>query len=199
MSGADLASVPAQGKELLPDRVAAAIRGRIEDGTYPVGSVLPPRPLLVEELGVSRSTVDQACRALRELGLLVSVPGRGRGTVVLDPLDPPAGPEVLARRSEDECETWPGRGSTRDTIERITAAVRKRIAGGTYQPGRRIPSVAELAEEFSCRPWLAREALAALKGEALLYSLSPKGHFVCPDASGARSTVKTTRRPGGGK
>jgi len=199
MSGTDLTPVPAQGKELLPTRIAAMILGRIEDGTYPAGSVLPPRPLLVEELGVSRSVVDQACRALRERGLLVSVPGRGRGTVVVDPLNPPTGPEVLARRSGGKCESWPGRGSTRETVARITRAVRKRIADGTYRPGGRIPSVAELAEEFGCRTWLAREAVDVLKGEGLLYSLSPKGHFVCPDAAGARSTVKTTRRPGGGK
>ncbi|WP_055522847.1 GntR family transcriptional regulator [Streptomyces graminilatus] len=199
MSGTDLTPVPAQGKELLPTRIAAVIHGRIEDGTYPAGSVLPPRPRLVEELGVSRSTVDHACRALRERGLLVSVPGRGRGTVVVDPLNPPTGPEVLARRGEGACETWPGRGSTRDTVDRITAAVRKRIADGTYRPGRRIPSVAELAEEFDCRTWLAREAVDVLKGEGLLYSLRPKGHFVCPDVAGARNAVKTTRRLGGGE
>ena len=197
MSGTVLEPGPAQGKERLPDRVAAVLRSRIDDGTYPVGSVLPPRPLLVEELGVSRSTIDHACRALREQGVLLTVPGRGRGTVVRDPLNPTTGPDVLARRSEGACETWPGRGSTRDTVERIAAAVRTRITDGTYQPGRRIPSVAQLAEEFSCRTWLAREALDALKGEGLLYSLSPKGHFVCPDAAGTRSTVKTTRRPGG--
>ncbi|WP_405814193.1 hypothetical protein OG241_06380 [Streptomyces sp. NBC_01390] len=36
MSATDLKPVPAQGKELTPDRVAAAIRGCTEDGTYPV-------------------------------------------------------------------------------------------------------------------------------------------------------------------
>ncbi|MFJ9580739.1 GntR family transcriptional regulator [Streptomyces sp. NPDC101191] len=184
---------------MLPTRIAALIHGRIEDGTYPAGSVLPPRPRLVEELGVSRSVVDQACRALRERGLLVSVPGRGRGTVVVDPRDPPTGSEVLARRSEGGCEIWPGRGSTRNTVERITRAVRMRISDGTYQPGGRIPSVAELAKEFSCRTWLAREAVAVLKGEGFLYSLSPKGHFVCPDVAEVRNAGQTTRRPGGGR
>ncbi|MFE6939700.1 GntR family transcriptional regulator [Streptomyces chartreusis] len=198
MSGTDLTPRPGQGKEPLPARIAAMILGRIEDGTYPVGSVLPPRRLLVEELGVSRAVVDKACRALRDRGLLFTVPGRGHGTVVVDPRHPPAGPEVLARRSEGECERWPGRGSTRETVDRIVAAIRKRITDGAYPPGGRIPSVAELTEEFACRTWLARKAVGVLKDEGLLYSHSPKGHFVCRDAEEARGTVKTTRRPGGG-
>lgn len=94
---------------------------------------------------------------------------------------------------------WPGRGSTRDTIEHITAAVRKRIADGTYQPGQRIPTVAEFAKEFSCRRWLARTALGVLKSEGLLYSLNPKGHFVCSDVAAARNAVKTTSCLGGGE
>lgn len=199
MSGTELTPVPAQGKELLPTQIAAVILGRIDDGTYPVGSVLPPRRLLVEELGVSRSVVDQACRALRDQGLLLSIPGMGRGTVVLDPLNPPTGPEVLARRSDGECETWPGRGSTRATVARITAAVRKRVADGTYPVDQRIPTVAQLAEEFTCRIWLAREAVDVLKGEGLLYSRRPKGHFVSTVAAETRNTVKTTRSPGGSR
>jgi DNA-binding GntR family transcriptional regulator len=168
------------------------LRGRIEDGTYPVGSVFPSRRVFVEELGVSRSTIDSACRALAEEGYLLCRPGRG--TLVLDPLGPPTGPDVLARTGEDRQETWSRPGSTQDTIDRIASEIRKRIADGTYPPARRIPSMAQLAPEFSARTWLVREALAVLKKERLLYSHNPHGHFVDPDVSETRSTAGLARQ-----
>ncbi|WP_328373390.1 winged helix-turn-helix domain-containing protein (plasmid) [Streptomyces sp. NBC_00445] len=170
---------------LLPDQVAALIRGRITDGTYPAGSVLPPHRLLVKELGVSGSTINLAYRVLRAQGYLLVIPGRG--TVVLDPLNSPQGPAVLARTTEGPCETWPSPGSNRDTVKRVTATIRDRITDGTYPPDQRIPTLAQLSAEFNARTWLVREALAALKNEGLLYSLSPKGHFVHPDAAGTRA------------
>ncbi|MFD4578180.1 winged helix-turn-helix domain-containing protein [Streptomyces sp. NPDC058417] len=184
-------------REALSGQVAAVIRSRIADGVYTVGSVLPPRPLLADELGVSRSTLDLACRALRNEGLLAVVPGRGRGTVVIDPLKPP-GREVLARRGAGEYEKWPGRGATRDTVERITAAIRKRIADGTYRPGGRIPTVTELAMEFGARTWLAREAVDSLREEGVVYCRRPAGHFVRPGAAArADGSMPTTRQSGG--
>jgi DNA-binding GntR family transcriptional regulator len=173
------------------------LRGRIEDGTYPVGSVFPARRLFVEELEVSRSTVDSACRALAEEGYLLCFPGRGRGTLVLDPLRPPTGPEVLARTDGDRQEMWSRQGSTQDTVDRIAAEIRKRIADGTYSPGARIPSVAQLAPDFGARTWLVREALAVLKKERLLYSHNPYGHFVDRNVSKAKSTAALARRGAG--
>ncbi|MFF4363494.1 GntR family transcriptional regulator [Streptomyces sp. NPDC001604] len=177
--------VSANEARRLRDSVAVLILGRIKDGTYPVGTVLPARWLIAEELGVSRSTVDVACRALTGQGYLVGVPGRGRGTVVLDPLNPSAGPDVHARTSEGQCETWPGPGSNRDMLEHITAGIRQRIADGTYPTGQRIPSVAQIAAQSGTRTWLARQAVDALKAEGLLYCRNPKGHFVSADAVSA--------------
>ncbi|MEU3147010.1 GntR family transcriptional regulator [Streptomyces sp. NPDC006999] len=54
------------------------------------------------------------------------------------------------------------------------------MADCTYPPGQRIPSVAQLAAEFNARKWLVRQALDVLKEEGALYSLNPRGHFVCP-------------------
>lgn len=54
-------------------------------GRYPVGSSLPPEPLLCESLGVSRTVVREAIKSLVAKGLLVT--GPKRGTRVLPDLD----------------------------------------------------------------------------------------------------------------
>jgi GntR family transcriptional regulator len=46
-------------------KVAHHLESRIADGTYPVGSLLPPEAHLAEELGVSRHTVRQAIARLK--------------------------------------------------------------------------------------------------------------------------------------
>jgi DNA-binding FadR family transcriptional regulator len=46
-------------------------------GRYPVGSSLPPEPLLCETLGVSRTVVREAIKSLVAKGLLVTGPKRG--------------------------------------------------------------------------------------------------------------------------
>ncbi|MFJ9893556.1 GntR family transcriptional regulator [Streptomyces sp. NPDC091280] len=189
MSGSNRWPAAAEDARRLRDRIACVLRGRIEDGTYPVGSVFPARRLFAEELGVSRSTINSACRALAEEGYLLCFPGRGRGTVVLDPLHPPTGPAVVAPTGEARTESWPRPGSNRDTANHVAAEIRKRIADGTYPPARRIPSVLQLAAEFGARTWLVRQALTVLKEERLLYSHNPNGHFVDPDVRKARSTA----------
>jgi len=52
----------------------------IRSGQYPVGSLLPPEPRLIERFGVSRHTVREAVRRLAEMGLVAR--RQGVGTVV---------------------------------------------------------------------------------------------------------------------
>jgi GntR family transcriptional regulator len=61
-------------------QIAELLRGRIEDGTYPAGSLLPSEPKLADELGVSRVTINRAITLLRSSGD-VKV-RRGSGTYV---------------------------------------------------------------------------------------------------------------------
>ena len=49
----------------------------IVTGRYPVGSSLPPEPILCEELGVSRTVVREAVKSLIAKGLLVTGPKVG--------------------------------------------------------------------------------------------------------------------------
>lgn len=57
------------------------LRKEIESGRYPIGSLLPPEVELCESYGVSRHTIRDAIRLLREAGLVER--RRGLGTTVL--------------------------------------------------------------------------------------------------------------------
>lgn len=61
--------------------VARALRKEIADGVYPVGSQLPTEHELCERFSVSRYTVREALRRLREDNLVISRPRAG--TVVI--------------------------------------------------------------------------------------------------------------------
>jgi GntR family transcriptional regulator len=58
-------------------QLAAILRGRIADGTYPAGRRLPPLIALEEEFGLSSMTVRRAVAVLADEGLVRTVPGRG--------------------------------------------------------------------------------------------------------------------------
>lgn len=63
-------------------QVAAAIRDRIRDGTYPPGSFLPTRAELREQFGCSDIVINSAMQILRGEGLVDTL--IGRGTYVAD-------------------------------------------------------------------------------------------------------------------
>jgi DNA-binding GntR family transcriptional regulator len=65
-------------------QVANDISARIADGSYPLGSSLPPEDDLASEYSVARRTVRRALRELRKRGLVQPLPGR-RSTVVAMP------------------------------------------------------------------------------------------------------------------
>ncbi|BBZ21815.1 GntR family transcriptional regulator [Mycolicibacter hiberniae] len=62
-------------------RVARVLRKEIADGVYPIGSQLPTEHELCERFSVSRYTVREALRRLREDNLVISRPRAG--TVVI--------------------------------------------------------------------------------------------------------------------
>lgn len=67
----------------LADHVAADLLAMVADGRYPPGSRLPPEAALADEADVSRLTLREAVRILRDKGVL-SVE-QGRGTFVNPP------------------------------------------------------------------------------------------------------------------
>ncbi len=64
-------------------QVAGALREEIVSGVFPVGALLPTEDRLGERFGVSRHTVREALRLLRDDGFVSS--RRGSGTVVIPP------------------------------------------------------------------------------------------------------------------
>lgn len=76
-------------KKLAYVEVYEKLYGFIKDGTYPVGSKLPPEPQLAQMLGVSRMTLRQALGLLHDDGLLKKV--QGAGNFVMNLSRPEAG------------------------------------------------------------------------------------------------------------
>ncbi|MER7970563.1 GntR family transcriptional regulator, partial [Streptomyces sp. NPDC096080] len=65
----------------LVEQAADRLRARITDGHWPVGTRLPGETTLAKELGVGRSTVREALRALAGAGLVR--PRQGAGVFVI--------------------------------------------------------------------------------------------------------------------
>ncbi len=63
--------------ERLYERIVEQIEQRILQGDLHVGDQLPPERELCEQLGVSRTAVREAVKALRQKGLVEIYPGRG--------------------------------------------------------------------------------------------------------------------------
>lgn len=92
-SGAKPKSVPGQtgqpaeasegSKRPLYIQVALALKAEIVNGVYPVGSLIPTEDELCKRFSISRYTVREALRVLREEGLVSS--RRGAGTIVVPP------------------------------------------------------------------------------------------------------------------
>jgi DNA-binding GntR family transcriptional regulator len=58
-------------------QLAGILRRQIERGAIPPGKLLPSISTLMQIYGVSDGTVKRAIKALREEGLVSTVPGRG--------------------------------------------------------------------------------------------------------------------------
>jgi GntR family transcriptional regulator len=71
------------GEAALYRRVAGTLREKIVRGDYPIGTNLPPENELCERFAVSRHTIRQALRQLRDDGLVTS--RQGAGTIVVKP------------------------------------------------------------------------------------------------------------------
>jgi DNA-binding FadR family transcriptional regulator len=61
----------------LVEQAIAALQARIEGGDWEIGERLPPEQQLATQLGVGRSTVREAVRALASMGLVQSRHGAG--------------------------------------------------------------------------------------------------------------------------
>jgi GntR family transcriptional regulator len=87
------------------ERLTGVVRSRIEDGTYPPGSLLPSQNDLAREFQVSRPTVIEALRALRQEGWIETQTGRGsfvRGRVPLSSAEGGQPGQQMLERAESD-------------------------------------------------------------------------------------------------
>lgn len=110
----------------LYEGVAADLRSKIADGTYPPGSRLPTESELQERHGVSRQTVRNALNHLRAEGLVIS--GRGLGWRVPDArplLWHASRPERNVRTDVSPADAWSDdvRAQGRMPSERISVSI----------------------------------------------------------------------------
>lgn len=80
-------SASAESGECLYLRVAQALKNDIINGVYPVGSRLPTEQELCERFSVSRYTVREALRRLRDDNLVSSRKGAGTTVILPQPSD----------------------------------------------------------------------------------------------------------------
>lgn len=81
-------------------QVAATLRDRITDGTWPPGAQLPSEKRLADDLGVGKDTIRAALAILRQEGLVDTTrgyPSRVREPRERTPVHVPAGVPVTAR------------------------------------------------------------------------------------------------------
>lgn len=69
----------------LVEQAAQRLRDQIADGSWPVGAKLPGETTLARELGVGRSTVREALRALAGAGLVQARQGAGVFVIAAEP------------------------------------------------------------------------------------------------------------------
>lgn len=113
---------------------------RIEDGTYPVGSIIPSEVELAESYGVSRPTVRQALQLLADDGYLDR--RRRRGTIVCDPTRPEA---AGVDKSAGALPANPQQGLAIHGNGEVTAVLR-RIDGDPVESARRVRTITVRAQ-----------------------------------------------------
>jgi GntR family transcriptional regulator len=128
--------------------VVGELRSEILQGIYPIGTALPSELTLVSRFNVSRHTVREALRNLKDLGLVES--HQGKGTLVLQP----GGPQVYVHqvnsiadlhdynvesRYDDQAETIKIDRATADRLGVEKGETWLKIGGTRYDPGKKDP------------------------------------------------------------
>lgn len=137
--------------------IAAKLRSRIADGTYPPARALPGESALMDEFGVARDTVRRALGVLKDEGLVSAA--HGVGHFVLDPSD-----------------SSPGQPKHRA----VSTQLRQKIEDGSLLPGARLPSESQLERDFNVSRTTVRRALTELEADGLIASNGLRGRFVKP-------------------
>jgi len=108
------------------NQIAAELRKRIADDTYPVGSRLPGYRRLAEQMGAAPNTVGEAVRLLATEGL-VEITDKS-GSRVLPPTRPEPAAVRLAAAREELREVQAELREARDNLDNLEARVAGALA-----------------------------------------------------------------------
>lgn len=72
---------------------------------------------------------------------------------------------------------------------RVASSLRSRINDGEWPPGRQLPTIRELAEQYEVAPVTVREALSMLAADGLVVSSRGRGTFVAEGARPVRENL----------
>lgn len=136
----------ATGRGPVYERIAAALRERIDRGELQPGAILPSEAEIRAEFGVSRGTVRQALAVLEHAGLVDVVPAKGR--FVRGASSPPNSPAPRTQARE------------------IAAELRAEL--GRYANDDQFLSEKEVCERYGVTRYAARQALSELESAGLL-------------------------------
>lgn len=162
------------GRQPLYASLAQALLRDISQKRYPVGSLLPTEDALASRYGVSRHTVRQALRELKEEGVISS--HRGVGTRVRAPSEQP--------------RVFGGINTVGDLLQFVESTEMRVIAR------KELIADAVFAAEFNCKPGQAWLQLTLLRTVA--DQKRPLGHvqaYVRPEYADAVSVDKAFKRP----
>ncbi|MGW3425724.1 GntR family transcriptional regulator [Streptomyces phaeochromogenes] len=170
---ADLVQQPQEPPEIMGvEHIRTVTRGRLADGTYGPGTVLPAVRVLSCEFGVSEGVVHQALRPLVDTGVLHV---RSQcGYVAVERQAPPPAPYGA---------------------QTIGQVLEERLRNSTYPVGTWLPPLAALAAEFGVAVRTVHAAMTPLKRDKLVASSThPPGLYVIdPHHPGAPLPGKTPR------
>lgn len=112
------------------EEVKRALVWRINTGVYQAGLPLPPVRRLAEEFGANRNTVNKACRALQNLGLLGAQPGR-RSPIVAHSTHSTNPIELVRTQARDVIWQAMSAGVSRDQLRTELATLIEDVYGET--------------------------------------------------------------------
>ncbi|WBU36886.1 FadR/GntR family transcriptional regulator [Homoserinibacter sp. YIM 151385] len=156
----------------LSESVAEQLREAIRAGDYPAGAKLPTEAQLSETMGVGRTTVREAVRALITEGLLVSRQGSGVYATGKTPYGERLATAALVEIFHARCaiETYAAELACRHRTEEDLLALEHALAHRDQVPSR--------TPEFAARDIAVHRAIVAASGNTVLLdvfvSLEPR-------------------------
>ncbi|MFG1618385.1 GntR family transcriptional regulator [Nonomuraea wenchangensis] len=142
-------------------QLANLLQKRIDNGELQPGALVPSEADLVSEFGVARITARRAIRELREAGVIYTI--RGDGSYV--------GPESASRQAR---AGW--------RFQTIADDLAARVRAGDFQQDVPLPSETQLAQHYEVAKGTVRRALALLRDQGLVFTVSGRGTYPSPPA-----------------